>query len=320
MEAKADVTWSLNAQVMEAEAIAHAYVGPTNPFESAPPRAASASRPRRVWRWLRRAGNFQILFGAGGIIVLLGICLFVPTPFNPTTPIPNLSLAAPNGTHFFGTDVLGRDVLSRMMAAGRTDIPLVLGAALFSMIVGVIIGMLVSTKSKWSERGMRVLDLFQAFPGIVLLIVLVTVAGQSVLVLMSVIAIIYGPLFGRLIRAEALAIRESRYMEAAVAIGASVPRQLVRHLLPNVTNIILVQFALTASRGVLILAGLSFLGFGPAPPTPSWGTMISDGQQYLTAGDWWLFILPGIPIVLVGMFFYQLSLGLETVLGRGSRG
>jgi peptide/nickel transport system permease protein len=320
IEAQALATTNLNASDSEAEAISHAFVGPTNPFESAPPRLDTASRRRRALRWLRRAGNFQIVLGTGGILLMLCGCLFYPTPYNPLAVNTNGTLQPPSAAHLFGTDDLGRDVLSRMMQAGRTDIPLVIGAALCSMLIGVVIGLLVSTKSKWSERGMRVLDLFQAFPAIVLLIVLVTVAGQSVLVLMVVISIIYGPLFGRLIRAEALAIRESRFMEAAVSIGASVPRQLFRHLLPNVTGIIVVQFALTASRGILILAGLAYLGFGPQPPTPSWGAMISEGQQYLTTGDWWLVIFPGIPIVLVGLFFYQLSLGLETVLGRGSRG
>lgn len=302
---------------LEAKAIAHAYVGPELAGEGPPRRAGVGARG--VWAWVRRPGNFQILFGIGGILALLVACLLIPTPYAPNATTA-ATLQAPSASHLFGTDDLGRDLLSRMMLAGRTDIPLVLGAAFLSMVLGIVIGMLVSTKSPWSERGMRVLDLFQAFPALVLLIVLVAVAGSSVLVLMAVIAIIYGPLFGRLIRAEALAIRASRYMEAAVAIGASVPRQLFRHLLPNVTNIILVQFTLTASRAILVLAALSYLGFGPPPPTPSWGQMISDGQQYLSVGDWWLFLLPGVPIVLVGLFFYQMSLGLETVLGRGSRG
>ncbi len=311
---------SVEAAGLEAEAIAHAYVGPA-PAGGPPGGRLSrrASGVRGGWQWIRRPGNFQVTFGTVGILAMLFICLFVSTPFNPNATTAD-TLHAPGGGHLFGTDDLGRDLLSRMMLAGRTDIPLVIGAACMSMILGIVIGMLVSTKSPWSERGMRVLDLFQAFPTLVLLIVLVAIAGSSVIVLMVVIAIVYGPLFGRLIRAEALAIRESRYMEAAVAIGASVPRQLFRHLLPNVTNIILVQFSLTASRAILILAGLSYLGFGPPPPTPSWGQMISDGQQYLSVGDWWMFLLPGIPIVLVGMFFYQISLGMETVLDRGSRG
>ena len=307
------------AQAAEADAITHSHVGPTPPYEPPPPGPARARGSARIWRWLRRAGHTQIVFGAGGILLLLVICLFVPTPYNPLTTSA-ATLVGPNSSHLLGTDDLGRDILSRVMDAGRTDIPLVLGAAFFSTLIGVLIGTFVSTRSRWGERGMRVLDLFQAFPAIVLLIVLLTTAGQSSLVLMLVIAIVYGPPFARLIRSEALAIRESRFMEAAAAIGASVPRQLVRHLLPNVTSIILVQFALTASRAILILAGLSFLGFGPQPPTPSWGTMISDGQQYLSSGDWWMVILPGVPIVLVGLFFYQLSLGLETVLARDSRG
>ncbi len=308
-----------DAQTAEAEAAVHSYAAAPDVYEEGTARAPHARVPRRVWQWLRRPGNFQVLIGAGGILLLLLVCEFVPTPDNPLTPT-SATLVGPSSGHLFGTDDLGRDILSRMLVAGRTDIPLVLGAAVFATVVGVVIGMAVSTQSRWGERGMRVLDLFQAFPAIVLLIVLLTTAGQSVLVLMVVIAIVYGPPFARLIRSEALAIRESRFMEAAAAIGASVPRQMIRHLLPNVSSIVLVQFALTASRGILILAGLSFLGFGPQPPTPSWGTMISEGQQYLSVGDWWMVIFPGIPIVLVGLFFYQLSLGLETVLARDSRG
>jgi peptide/nickel transport system permease protein len=282
----------------------------------APPRG----RARRAWAFVRRPGNFQIIFGLGGPLLIWALCLFYPTPFDPIKPNTNIGIAGPNAHHLFGTDELGRDIFSRMLDAGRTDIPLVLAAALLATVTGIIIGLAVSARSPWSERVMRVLDLFQAFPAYVLLIVLIVVAGNSLSILMLVIALIYGPGFARQIRAEALAIRESRFIEAAISIGSSTRRLLVRHVLPNVTGIIVVNFALTAAQGLIILAALSFLGFGVQPPTPDWGAMISDGSQYLADGDWWMFLWPGIIIVVLGFFFYHLHLGLDTVLGRGSRG
>jgi peptide/nickel transport system permease protein len=280
--------------------------------------ATMSTLVRRSWGRVQD-GNRKIQVGSGIIVLLLLAGLVLPLPHDPLTTSPDI-LQGPSGEHIMGTDQLGRDVFARTVRAARLDLPLVIASTLVSVIVGVGLGLLVSTRSRISEWAMRGLDIFQAFPMLVLAMVIVAVAGNSRTMVIVALALISFPMFLRLVRAEALALRESRFIEAAVAIGATRWQVLRHHMLPNVTGVILVNAAVTASRAILMIAALSFLGIGVEPPTPSWGLMMQEGSQSLVAGEWWVSFFPGLGVLLVGLGFNLLGDGLEHVTGRGSRG
>jgi peptide/nickel transport system permease protein len=295
-----------------------ATVSPTTTTASVEDAATASTLVRRSWSRFQD-GNRRVQLGAGIIVLLLLAGLALPLPHDPLTTSADI-LQAPGGDHIMGTDQLGRDVFARTVRAARLDLPLVIGSTLASVIVGVGLGLLVSTRSRLSEWVMRGLDIFQAFPMLVLAMVIVAVAGNSRAMVIVALALISFPMFLRLVRAEALALRESRFIEAAVAIGATRRQVLRYHMLPNVTGVILVNAAVTASRAILMIAALSFLGIGVEPPTPSWGLMMQEGSQSLVAGDWWVSFFPGLGVLLVGLGFNLLGDGLEQVTGRGSRG
>lgn len=145
---------------------------------------------------------------------------------------------------------------------------------------------------------MRVLDAFEAFPLIILAIVLVTLMGNQLGNVVVAIMAINIPRFMRLIRSEALAVRESRFIEAAIATGCSPARVFLRHVLPNVSPVITVQASISAAHSLLVIAGLSFLGVGVTPPEPSWGAMIQDGARQMVLGNWWVVVFPGLAVFL----------------------
>ena len=283
------------------------------------PTAGGASQ--RLSRAVRRIHHpkTRIAFGCAVLVAILGIAFLYPTPYGPNQPSTGESLSAPSSEHIMGTDILGRDVFSRVVVAGRLDLPLALAGTGIAMLVGVALGLIVSVKARWSERLMRGIDMFQAFPLLVLAMVLVSVAGSSIGMVIFAVAAIFTPLFVRLVRAEALALRESRFVEAAVSIGAPRHRILLRHILPNVTGVILAQAAIAGTRAIIVIASLAFLGIGIEPPTASWGQMIKGGVQSLTSGQWWIAVFAGVPLVIVGYAFNQIADALEEVVGRGSR-
>lgn len=253
------------------------------------------------------------------IISLIAVAYAVPYSPVDDTNARRPSLVGP-GTYWFGTDNLGRDVFRRVLAGARLDLPLALAGMASSLLLGVPLGLLASQKSRWAERFMRGLDMFQAFPLLVLAIVLVALAGNHLWMVVVAIALINTPRFIRLVRSEALSLRESRFVEAAVAIGATRARVMYRHLLPNTTNTILVQASLTAAQSIVVIAALAYLGIGIKPPKASWGAMIKDGSQGITTGQWWVCIFPGIAVFLCVLLFNQIADRLERVLSRGARG
>lgn len=254
------------------------------------------------------------------ILLLLFAAFFAPLPHDHLEPQPDLTLQPPSSEFWFGTDTLGRDVFSRTITGARLDLPLAISGMLVSMVIGVPIGLMVGTKSTWSERVMRALDMFQAFPFLVLAIVIVALTGNSLRNVVLAIATINVPRFIRLVRSEALALRETRFIEAARAIGASGSRILFRHMLPNVTGIIFVQASLAAAQSIVVIAALSFLGIGIRPPTASWGAMIQSGTQGISTGEWWVSFFPGMAVFLSVFCFNQIADLLDVILGRGAHG
>jgi peptide/nickel transport system permease protein len=251
----------------------------------------------RLRKW-RLPLNAQIVLGGGLLVAIICVAFFLPLPYSPTTPHPASTLLAPSTSHFLGTDSSGFDVFSRVVAAGRRDLPIALVGSLASLAVGLAAGLLLSQRGKVGEQIMRGLDAFQSFPLIVLSVTVVSLAGNDIKNVIYAILIVNVPRFIRLVRSEVITVRESRYIEAAIAMGASIWRILFRHTLPNVIDVCLVQLSLAAANAVIIIAALNFLGVGVAPPYPTWGSMIQDGTHNVALGQWWIAVAPGTAIFL----------------------
>ena len=272
----------------------------------------------RLLALLRRL-DWRVTVGVAAIAAFIIVAYVVPYSPISDAQANRPQLASP-GHFWFGTDKLGRDVFRRVLAGARLDLPLALAGMAVSLLLGVPLGLVASQKSRWAERFMRGLDMFQAFPLLVLAIVLVALAGNAMWMIVVAIALINTPRFIRLVRSEALSLRESRFVEAAIAIGATPKRVMFRHLLPNTANTILVQASLTAAQSIVVIASLAYLGIGIVPPKASWGGMIRDGSANITTGQWWIAIFPGIAVFLCVLLFNQIADRLERVLSRGARG
>jgi peptide/nickel transport system permease protein len=243
--------------------------------------------------------------GAAGAFIFLTIIFMALTadfisPYDPYKVHPVDRLTAPNGTYWFGTDYLGRDLLSRVIHGARVS----LFVGVFTVLAGVGIGATLGLASgyilgKFDLIMQRVVDGFQAFPGIILALVIVTTLGPGLfnsLIAITVILITYTI---RITRGHTLTIKENVYVEAARAIGASHVRIMVNYILPNIAAPIVVLGSIWLAAAVLIEASLSFLGLGAQPPTPSWGRMLSiEGRVYMESAPW-LAIFPGVAISLV---------------------
>lgn len=250
-------------------------------------------------------------------IMLLGFLM--PLPYDPEQPSPAI-LQPPSAEHLFGTDRSGMDVFSRTIAAAQRDLPLALIGTAISFVLGVPLGLLASAKGRSGELMMRGLDVFQAFPLLVLAIALVTLAGNNVSNVVLAIAVINIPRFMRLVRSQALSLRESRFVEAAYAMGASRTRVLFRHIAPNVTALCLVQASLAAAQAIIVIAALNFLGVGVSVPEPTWGSMIQEGARSMTTGDWWIVVFPGLAVFIVVLSLNWAADGLQARITRTERG
>lgn len=220
-------------------------------------------------------------------------------------------LAPPSLEHPFGTDSFGRDVLTRVLYGGRVSFVVSGSGVALGAAFGVAVGLVSAWYGRWIDGTlMRVVDLLFAFPSFVLALFLMVVLGFGVVNVVIAIALVYFPLFARLTRNTALLVKEEPYIQAARLMGQSTPRILFREILPNIGAPILVQASVGVAFGVVIEAGLSFLGLGVQPPTPSLGVIMADGREYFQRGPWVL--------TLSGLFISIALLGLN-LLGDGIR-
>ncbi len=213
-------------------------------------------------------------------------------------------LKNPNFVNFFGTDHLGRDVLARVVYGYRTSLITSSLAVIISLIIGGTIGLLAAYyKGLFDRIVMRFMDILFAFPILLLAIGIIAVIGPSIWSASIAIAIVYTPIFSRLIRGPALVICQTEYVESAISIGASDLRIIVYHILPNITSVILVQSSLLLSAAILVEASLSFLGLGAQPPIPSLGLSLSEGRNFLLLSPW--------PAIFSGLAILFLSFGFN---------
>ena len=223
-------------------------------------------------------------------------------------------MKAPNALNLLGTDHLGRDVLARIVYGYRSSLLTSASAVLIALAIGGTLGLLAAYYKGWFERiVMRVMDVFFAFPIMLLAIAVIAVIGPGIWGASIAIAIVYTPIFARLLRGPALVICESEYVLGAKAIGASDWRILFIHILPNLTSVILVQTSLLLSAAVLVEASLSFLGLGAQPPVPSLGLALSEGRNFMLLSPWPA-VFSGVAILLLSFGFNLLGDALRDTL------
>ena len=205
-------------------------------------------------------------------------------------------LSPPSPSHWLGTDQLGRDILSRLCYGARLSIPVGLAAVALAMLLGVVIGSTAGFLGGIVDEAiMRFTDLMLAFPTVILAMVITAALGAGIRNAIIAIMIAWWPTYARYIRGLVLALREREYVQAAHALGASRTRVLVRHLLPGTISPIVVLSTLDVGRAILTFATLSFLGLGPPPEIPEWGSMVAAGRNYLD--QWWISTFPGLAIL-----------------------
>lgn len=278
--------------------------------------AISAPRPRSRLRRLERAlGGRAALVGAALLTLLVLLAILAPliAPHDAEQIDASRVLAGPDLSHPFGSDQLGRDVLSRVLFGLRTSLGVAIGSVALAMLIGIPLGLLAGYRGGWVDSViMRPVDLLLALPALLLAVSLIAILGEGSLVALVAIAIIYLPILARVVRSSALVVRERPYVTAARARGASPLAVMTRHVLPNAIGPALVQATVLMGFAIQIEAALAFLGLGAQPPTPSLGLMLLDGYQVLQQAPW-VDIYPGLAIALAVIAFFLIGDGLRRV-------
>ena len=260
-------------------------------------------------------------FGLVVVVALIGLALSAPrvAPFNPFVIGADEPFAVPSRDHPFGTDELGRDVLSRTLFGARISLTVAFGSASAALLVAVPLGLLAGYLGGPIDMVIsRLLDTIFAFPAVLLGIGVVALLGTGIANVVVAVAIISVPTLGRLTRVAVLSQRSEDYVQAARALGASDTRVVTRHILQNVVPPLLVQTALVMADAVLLEAGFSFLGLGSRPPTPSWGTMLDSGRSFLSQAPW-LGVFPGLAVTLTILGLNALGDALRAALSQYGR-
>jgi peptide/nickel transport system permease protein len=268
-----------------------------------------------IWRQFRQ--NRGAVFGLLMIIALIIMAAVGPSmaPYDPVDMNLMRALQPPSTAHWLGTDELGRDILSRLLAGSRVTLLITSGAVFFGTLVGSSIGVVSGFCIGWVDDVlMRLMDVLLALPGFILAIAVVALLGPGTVNVAVAVAVSSVPVFGRLSRASTLSTREQDFIMAARSLGASGTRLVARHIVPNIFAPILVQSSLNLATAVLTAAGLSFLGLGPQPPAPEWGAMLSTARGYIISAAWHLSLAPGLAILFAAMGFNLLGDGLRDAM------
>ena len=258
------------------------------------------------------------LITAGGVIALLVVLVALAAPllapYPPDAIHPEMALQPPSLHHLFGTDQVGRDVFSRVIYGARVSPLVALLVLLFACAAGIPLGVLAGYfGGAGDEVIMRVTDIFLAFPSLLLALAFAAVLPPSLTSLTIAITITWWPWYARLVRGQAASVAGRPYVEACRALGIPSWRILLRHVLPNSVTPVIVQVSLDFGGVILTASALSFLGLGAQDPTPDWGLMVAEGENYFTT-QWWLVTFPGLAILVTALAFTLLGDGLRDVL------
>lgn len=269
---------------------------------------------RRAWRKLAR--NRIAMLGLAAVVFFVLLAVFAPwiAPNDPLATSWSAIRKAPSASHWFGTDELGRDVLSRVVWGTRASLMAGVVSVTISLVLGVVIGMVAGFFGGLVDNIIsRITDAFLACPFLILAIALAAFLGPSLTNAMIAIGVSAAPIFVRLTRAQVINVKVEDYIEAARAVGCSPLRIAVSHILPNITAPVIVQSTLAIAAAVIAEASLSFLGLGQQPPSPSWGSMLNTAKNFMDNAPW-MAIWPGLAIFVLVLAFNLLGDGLRDAL------
>ncbi len=249
---------------------------------------------------LRRIGRPTVVVAAT-VLILVAFMAVAPglfTDASPTDTDPVNALAGPGASHWFGTDQLGRDVFTRVLYGARSSLLLGLGAIALAVCGGTVLGLACALGGRVTDQVLiRLMDVLIALPPVLLALLVIAVLGSGTTNTVIAIATALIPLYGRLVRTEAMVVRRSGYVEAAVGLGLRRGVLVARHVLPNALGPVLVLATVGFGTALIYASGLSFLGLGTRPPTPEWGLMLSEGRDFLQTA-WWISVFPGAAITV----------------------
>jgi len=254
--------------------------------------------------------------------VLIVTALFGPmlVPYDPLQSNAARALQPPSFDHWFGTDNLGRDVLSRVVVATRLDLAISVAAVALSFVIGSVLGSIAGYWGGWLDAVLnRLFDTIMAFPLFVLAMGIVAALGNTVENIVYATAVINIPFYARLVRAEVNIRRDAGFAQAAKLAGNSDIRVLALHIFPNALPPMMVQVSLNLGWAILNAAGLSFIGLGVRPPTAEWGIMVAEGANFIVSGEWWLAIFPGLALMFAVFTFNLLGDGLRDIVDPRQR-
>lgn len=292
----------------------------------------AAPPPRRRWQpspeTLRALRKFrQSPLSLVGLAIVLGLVLvaaigpfFVPYPKDASGAV-HISdkLLPPSAAHWFGTDHVGRDILSRLVIGARVSLLAGVTVIAMAVVIGTLLGAIAGFFGGWVETIiMRVTDVFLTIPDLILAMAFAAALGPGLTNVMIAVSLVWWPGYCRLVRANVIALRHAQFADAAMSLGASRRRVLFRHVLPNAFPTILVKASMDIGFAVLTTASLGFIGLGTQPPTPDWGQMVSEGRKYLRDA-WWYSTFPGLAILLTVVATNLLGDGIRDVLDPRSR-
>lgn len=286
-------------------------------LERETPRSPAQARAQAWWRgWRGLVGNPAAFAGLLILVALVLVAIFAPVvaPYDPFAQDLGLRLLPPSLPHPFGTDELGRDILSRLVFGARITLRMALLAAAIAAPVGLAVGTIAGYFGGWLDiLLMRIVDVFLSFPSLILALAFVAALGPGIDNAVVAISLASWPPIARLARAETLTVRKADYIAAARLQGARPLRVVLAHVAPMCVPSVIVRVALNMAGIILTAAGLGFLGLGAQPPSPEWGAMLSSGRNYMLT-DWWLAMVPGSAILIASLAFNLLGDGLRDVL------
>ncbi len=277
--------------------------------------------------WLRHGRHVfaenpvtAVAFGLFAALLLLAALGPWVAPHDPLASDAARALQAPSARHWFGTDQVGRDILSRVVVAARLDLVIALGAVALSFAIGSTLGASAGYFGGWTDRIVtRVTDTIMAFPLFVLAMGIVAALGNTLANIVYATAIINLPFYARMARAEVNVRREAGFVDAARLAGNGHARVLAVHVFPNCLPPMMVQASLNLGWAILNAAGLSFIGLGVRPPTPEWGIMVAEGAAFIVSGEWWIALFPGLALMLAVFCFNLLGDGLRDLIDPRQR-
>lgn len=279
-------------------------------------RPVEQSRTRKERLVIRMAGNERVVAGCAVLLATLLVAVFAGqlAPYDPNAQILAARLGPPSTAHLFGSDQLGRDVLSRVVWGARVSLGVGFLSVVITIVIGTAIGVAAGYGGGWIDGAlMRFVDVFISIPVFMLLLTIVAIYGSNVPLLITFIGVSAFPGAARIVRAEVLSLMPREFIAASRVIGSTPLRIMVRHILPNLVPIIVVSATLRVGAAILTEAGLSYFGLGVPPPAPTWGGMVADGRTSLDMA-WWVSTFPGAALLVVVIATNLVGDGLRDVL------